>query len=48
MKQMKLLLVLCLVSGLLVGGVNAGGGMTGGATEFTQLANNAELITVRP
>jgi P-type conjugative transfer protein TrbJ len=45
MKQLKLLVALCLVSGLLVGSVNAGGGMTGGATEFTQLANNAELAT---
>jgi P-type conjugative transfer protein TrbJ len=43
MKQLKLLLALCLVSGLLVGGVNAGGGLSGGATEMTQLANNAEL-----
>jgi P-type conjugative transfer protein TrbJ len=28
-----------------VGSVNAGGGFIGGATEFTQLANNAELAT---
>jgi P-type conjugative transfer protein TrbJ len=45
MKQLKLLLVSCLVSGLLAGSVDAGGGMTGGATEFTQLANNAQLAT---
>ncbi|MDR1978537.1 MAG: hypothetical protein LBQ42_07370, partial [Synergistaceae bacterium] len=40
-----LVLLTCLVSGLLVVNVNAGGGLSGGATEFTQLANNAELIT---
>lgn len=45
MKQLRFLLVLCLISGLSVGSVNAGGGMTGGATEFTQLANNSELAT---
>jgi P-type conjugative transfer protein TrbJ len=43
MKQLSTLLVFCLVSGLFVGSVNAGGGLTGGATEFTQLANNSEL-----
>jgi P-type conjugative transfer protein TrbJ len=43
MKRLKFLLALCLVSGLLVGSVNAGGGLGGGATEVTQLANNAEL-----
>jgi P-type conjugative transfer protein TrbJ len=45
MKLLKSLIALCLVSGLLVGSVNAGGGLSGGATEVTQLANNAELIT---
>jgi P-type conjugative transfer protein TrbJ len=45
LKKLKLLLVICLVSGLFVKNVNAGGGMTGGATEFTQLANNAQLAT---
>ena len=44
MKPLKLLLALSLVSGLLVGSVNAGG-LGGGATEITQLANNAELAT---
>ena len=35
------------ISGLLVGGTLAGGGggLTGGATEMTQMLNNAELIT---
>jgi P-type conjugative transfer protein TrbJ len=45
MKQLKLLLAFCLISGLLVSGVNAGGGLSGGATEVTQLANHAELLT---
>jgi P-type conjugative transfer protein TrbJ len=45
MKRLKFLIALCLISGLCVGSVNAGGGITGGATEFTQLANNAELAT---
>lgn len=44
MKRVSFLLFFSLVSGLLVGSVIAGGGgMTGGATEVTQLANNAEL-----
>jgi P-type conjugative transfer protein TrbJ len=45
MKQLKLFIAFCIISGLIVGGVNAGGGLSGGATEITQLANNAELIT---
>jgi P-type conjugative transfer protein TrbJ len=45
MRQLKLLLAFCIISGLLVGGVKAGGGLSGGATEITQIANNAELIT---
>ena len=45
MKHLKLLLAFCIISGLIVGGVNAGGGLSGGATEMTQIANNAELIT---
>jgi P-type conjugative transfer protein TrbJ len=45
MKQLKFLLALCLISGLLVKSVNAGGGLSGGATEATQLSNHAELIT---
>jgi P-type conjugative transfer protein TrbJ len=44
MKQLKLLLAFCIISGLIVGSVNAGGGLSGGATEVTQLANNAELV----
>jgi P-type conjugative transfer protein TrbJ len=47
MKKIKYLAALavltCFISGLLVKNVNAGGGLTGGATEFTQIANNAEL-----
>ena len=45
MKHLKLLLAFCIITGLIVGGVNAGGGLSGGATEMTQIANNAELIT---
>jgi P-type conjugative transfer protein TrbJ len=45
MKPFRLLLALCLISGLLVGSVDAGGGLTGGATEMTQLLNNSELAT---
>jgi P-type conjugative transfer protein TrbJ len=45
MKRLKFLLALCLISGLLVKSVNAGGGLSGGATEATQLSNHAELIT---
>jgi P-type conjugative transfer protein TrbJ len=49
MKKYRYLTVLtiltALVSGLLTGSVNAGGGLTGGATEFTQLSNHAELVT---
>jgi P-type conjugative transfer protein TrbJ len=45
MKRLKLLFVLCLVSGFLVKDVNAGGGMAGGAREITQLSNHAELVT---
>ena len=48
MKKFKFIVVLtvltCFISGLLVRDVNAGGGgITGGATEFTQIANNVEL-----
>ena len=44
MKRVSFLLFFSLVSGLLVGSVIAGGGgITGGETEVTQLANNAEL-----
>lgn len=46
MKRISFLLFFSLVSGLLVGSVIAGGGgISGGATEVTQLANNAELAT---
>ena len=45
MKHLKLFLAFCIITGLIVGGVNAGGGLSGGATEMTQIANNAELIT---
>jgi P-type conjugative transfer protein TrbJ len=34
-----------LISGLLVSDVQAGGGLSGGATEMTQLSNHAELLT---
>ncbi|MCL2009672.1 MAG: P-type conjugative transfer protein TrbJ [Synergistaceae bacterium] len=48
MKKFKFLVVpavlACFISGLLVKDVNAGGGITGGATEFTQIANNLELM----
>ena len=44
MKHLKLLLAFCIITGLIVGGVNAGG-LGGGATEVTQVANHAELIT---
>lgn len=37
-------LTLALLIGAASGNVNAGGGMTGGATEMTQIANNAELL----
>ena len=47
MKKFKLISVLvlmtCVISGLLVGSVNAGGGGFTGATEFTQIANNTQL-----
>ena len=38
-------LAFSVLTGLMVGSVVAGGGLTGGATEMTQLANNAELAT---
>ena len=44
MKHLKLLLAFCIITCLIVGGVNAGG-LGGGATEVTQVANHAELIT---
>jgi P-type conjugative transfer protein TrbJ len=47
MKKIKylsaLVILTCVISGLFVGSVNAGGGITGGATEFTQIANHVEL-----
>jgi len=45
MKQMILVLAVFYISALWVGTAKAGGGLSGGATEFTQIANNAELIT---
>ena len=50
MKKFKFLVILavltCFMSALLVKNVNAGGGgLTGGATEITQIANNVELAT---
>ena len=50
MRKIKFLSALailtCVISGLLVTKVNAGGGgLTGGATEITQIANNVELAT---
>lgn len=46
MKRIVLVMVVFLYcSALFVGSVKAGGGLSGGATEFTQIANNAELIT---
>lgn len=44
MKRMGLLFAVLYLSGLLIGSVRAGGGLSGGATEFTQIANNSELI----
>ena len=44
MKQFLLILTVFFISALLVGAAKAGGGLTGGATEFTQIANNSELI----
>jgi multisubunit Na+/H+ antiporter MnhB subunit len=48
MKQFILILTVFYISALWIGTAKAGGGLSGGATEFTQIANNAELITVRP
>ena len=48
MKQFLLILAVFFISALLVGAAKAGGGLSGGATEFTQIANNSELIMVRP
>lgn len=45
MKKAVLIVTVLYLSGLFVTSVKAGGGMTGGATEFTQIANNGELIT---
>jgi P-type conjugative transfer protein TrbJ len=45
MKQILLISAVFYVFILLIGTANAGGGLGGGATEFTQIANNAELIT---
>jgi P-type conjugative transfer protein TrbJ len=43
MKQILLILAVFYVSALFVRSANAGGGLGGGATEFTQIANNSEL-----
>jgi P-type conjugative transfer protein TrbJ len=45
MKQIFLLIAVFYVFFLLTGTARAGGGLTGGATEFTQIANNSELLT---
>ena len=45
MKKTALVLAVLYLSGLCVTSGLAGGGMSGGATEFTQIANNGELIT---
>jgi P-type conjugative transfer protein TrbJ len=45
MKKAILVLTVFYLSALFAGPANAGGGITGGSTEFTQIANNAELIT---
>jgi P-type conjugative transfer protein TrbJ len=45
MKQMFLILAVFYISTLWAGAANAGGGLTGGSTEFTQIANNTELAT---
>lgn len=45
MKKTALFLAVLYLSGLCVTSGLAGGGMSGGATEFTQIANNGELIT---
>jgi P-type conjugative transfer protein TrbJ len=45
MKQIILILAIFCISALRVGTANAGGGLGGRATEFTQIANNSELIT---
>lgn len=38
--------VAALVAVMSISSAHAGGGMTGGATEWTQLANNAELVSI--
>lgn len=44
MKKPGRIILLCLLSCFTVSNVYAGGGVTGGATEVTQLMNNAELV----
>jgi P-type conjugative transfer protein TrbJ len=44
MKQIILILAVFYISALFIGSAKAGGGLGGGATEFTQIANNSELI----
>jgi P-type conjugative transfer protein TrbJ len=44
MKKFKKTIAVCLVCCFVAGAAYAGGGLGGGATEITQLANNAELI----
>ncbi|MDR1508703.1 MAG: P-type conjugative transfer protein TrbJ [Synergistaceae bacterium] len=44
MRKLKQITALCVLFCLTANTALAGGGLTGGATEMTQLANNAELI----
>ena len=43
-RNVKTMICLCVLSCFTANAALAGGGLTGGATEFTQIANNAELI----
>ena len=41
LKNLKKIAALCVLMAFSVNAAFAGGGLTGGATEFTQIANNA-------
>jgi P-type conjugative transfer protein TrbJ len=44
MRKLKRTIALCLLCCLTANAAFAGGGITGGATEITQLMNNSELV----
>ena len=44
MKKLKKTIALCLICCFAANAAYAGGGLTGGATEITQLLNNSELV----